>query len=160
MQCLVVATLALLVGSLATIAVPKLAGSLIDVCIQYNQEGGRDAAKRHVNTMLYEILGILAVGGVATGIRSWCACIFPVSCQYARNWHLQPVAFNWLRHRLQSCGCLSVDCTCEPLQAVRNSRFHDILFILGRCTGYSTRQLSASCGVSGTACSRGWWSRR
>ena len=73
-QCLVVATLALLVGSLATIAVPKLAGSLIDVCIQYNQEGGRDAAKRHLNTMLYQILGILAVGGVATGIRSWCAC--------------------------------------------------------------------------------------
>ena len=69
-----VATLALLVGSLATIAVPKLAGSLIDVCIQYNQEGGRDAAKRHLNTMLYQILGILAVGGVATGIRSWCAC--------------------------------------------------------------------------------------
>ncbi|KAK9828398.1 hypothetical protein WJX81_003942 [Elliptochloris bilobata] len=69
--CLVVATLALLVSSLATVAVPKLAGSLIDVCIQYGQEGGRDTAKRHLNNMLYQILGILAIGGVATGIRSW-----------------------------------------------------------------------------------------
>lgn len=75
-QCLTVATLALLVSSLATVAVPKLAGSLIDVCIQYGQEGGRAAAKHHLNIMLYQILGILAVGGVATGIRSWCgSCI-------------------------------------------------------------------------------------
>ena len=72
-QCLTVATLALLVSSLATVAVPKLAGSLIDVCIQFGQEGGRAAAKHHLDTMLFQILGILAVGGLATGVRSWCA---------------------------------------------------------------------------------------
>ena len=27
----------------------------------------------HPAEMLYEILGILAIGGVATGLRSWCA---------------------------------------------------------------------------------------
>ena len=86
-QCLTVATLALLVSSLATVAVPKLAGSLIDVCIQYGQEGGRAAAKHHLNIMLYQILGILAVGGVATGIRSWCgSCMQPVMALHMCTW--------------------------------------------------------------------------
>jgi len=78
-----VATLALLVSSLATVAVPKLAGSLIDVCIQFGQEGGRAAAKRHLDTMLFQILGILAVGGVATGVRSWRAARSPCGCEAA-----------------------------------------------------------------------------
>lgn len=37
MQLLVLASLALLISSLATIAVPKLVGSLIDTCISYTQ---------------------------------------------------------------------------------------------------------------------------
>ena len=110
-QCLVVATLALLVGSLATIAVPKLAGSLIDVCIQYNQEGGRDAAKHHLNTMLYQILGILAVGGVATGIRSWWACDY-VKHRNARNWGSEPLTSDELGQSWGAYGCFSLECTC------------------------------------------------
>ncbi|EIE23519.1 putative ABC transporter [Coccomyxa subellipsoidea C-169] len=65
-------TLALVVGSLATVAVPKLAGELIDVCINYaKEESSGDVAKRVLNQKLFQIIGILAVGGVATGIRSW-----------------------------------------------------------------------------------------
>jgi len=85
-QCLTVATLALLVSSLATVAVPKLAGSLIDVCIQFGQEGGRAQAKRHLDTMLFQILGILAVGGVATGVRSWRAPRWLRGLEVARAW--------------------------------------------------------------------------
>ncbi|CAL8472139.1 g11681 [Coccomyxa elongata] len=65
-------TVALLVGSLATVAVPKLAGELIDVCITYGKEGSSgDEAKDVLNKKLLQIIGILAVGGIATGIRTW-----------------------------------------------------------------------------------------
>ncbi|KAK9905752.1 hypothetical protein WJX75_005726 [Coccomyxa subellipsoidea] len=69
---LFLATIALLVGSLATVAVPKLAGELIDVCITYaKEESSGDVAKQVLNQKLFQIIGILAVGGIATGIRSW-----------------------------------------------------------------------------------------
>lgn len=61
-------------GSLATVAVPKLAGELIDVCITYaKEESSGDVAKQVLNQKLFQIIGILAVGGIATGIRSWYA---------------------------------------------------------------------------------------
>ncbi|KAK9823789.1 hypothetical protein WJX72_005523 [[Myrmecia] bisecta] len=68
---LLLATVALFVGSLATVAVPKLAGNLIDVCINFSRQGDERDAKAKLDLMLYEILGILAVGGVANGIRAW-----------------------------------------------------------------------------------------
>ena len=72
MQVLFLATIALFIGSLATVAVPKLAGALIDICIQFGQQGetAQDAEKE-LNQKLMQIIGILAVGAVFTGIRSW-----------------------------------------------------------------------------------------
>ncbi|DBB11348.1 TPA: hypothetical protein ACH3X3_006772 [Trebouxia sp. C0006] len=69
---IILATVALAVASLCTVAVPKLAGDLIDVCIHFGQ-GSYDAgeAKHKLNGMLYKILIVLAVGGVASGLRSW-----------------------------------------------------------------------------------------
>ncbi len=79
---LLLGTLALVVGSLATVAVPKLAGELIDVCINYaKEESSGDVAKRVLNQKLFQIIGILAVGGVATGIRSWCVTTYLLSTQ-------------------------------------------------------------------------------
>lgn len=50
MQVIVLATIALGVGSLCTIAVPKLAGDLIDICIHYGQGSfAADAAKHQLN---------------------------------------------------------------------------------------------------------------
>ena len=72
LQILLLASVALAIGSLAVVAIPKLAGQLIDVCITYDKGGvsKRDAMHR-LNSMLYEILGVLAIGGVASGFRSW-----------------------------------------------------------------------------------------
>lgn len=71
-QVLFLGTVALLVGSLATVAVPKLAGDLIDICINYGkQSSSTEEAEAILNQKLFQIIGILAVGGVATGIRSW-----------------------------------------------------------------------------------------
>ena len=52
MQVILLATVALGVASLCTIAVPKLAGDLIDICIHYGQ-GSFDAiaAKHKLNGM-------------------------------------------------------------------------------------------------------------
>ena len=47
MQVIVLATIALGVGSLCTIAVPKLAGDLIDICIHYGQGSFDAAAAKH-----------------------------------------------------------------------------------------------------------------
>ena len=49
-QVIFLATVALLIGSLATVAVPKLAGDLIDICIQFraawrDRRGGRERAQ-------------------------------------------------------------------------------------------------------------------
>jgi len=76
-QVLFLATIALFIGSLATVAVPKLAGDLIDICIQFGQQGETSQdAKNELNTKLVQIIGILAVGAIFTGIRSWSApCI-------------------------------------------------------------------------------------
>ncbi|KAK9862646.1 hypothetical protein WJX84_007363 [Apatococcus fuscideae] len=70
---LVIATVFLFVSSLATVAVPKLAGELIDVCIKFHagSSEGKEEAKKHLNHELYEILGILAVGAIGSGMRSW-----------------------------------------------------------------------------------------
>lgn len=72
LQVLLLASVALAIGSLAVVAVPKLAGQLIDVCITYDKGGvSRRDAMHRLNNMLYEILGVLAIGGVASGFRSW-----------------------------------------------------------------------------------------
>lgn len=69
---LFLATIALFIGSVATVAVPKLAGDLIDICIQFGQRGeGAEAAMQELNKKLLQIIGILAVGAVFTGVRSW-----------------------------------------------------------------------------------------
>lgn len=69
---IVLGTVALGLASLCTIAIPKLAGDLIDICIHYGQGSfDADAAKHKLNGMLYKILIVLAVGGVASGFRSW-----------------------------------------------------------------------------------------
>ena len=69
---LLLATVALFIGSLATVAVPKLAGTLIDICIQFGQHGQTaQDAENELNQKLLQIIGILAVGAVFTGIRSW-----------------------------------------------------------------------------------------
>ena len=71
-QVIFLATVALFIGSLATVAVPKLAGDLIDICIQFDQRGESGAeAEKQLNQKLLQIIGILAVGAVFTGIRSW-----------------------------------------------------------------------------------------
>lgn len=51
MQLLAIATVFLFISSLATVAVPKLAGELIDVCIKFHAGGseGKEAAKKHLN---------------------------------------------------------------------------------------------------------------
>lgn len=50
MQVIVLATITLGVASLCTIAVPKLAGDLIDICIHYGQGSfDADAAKHQLN---------------------------------------------------------------------------------------------------------------
>ena len=72
MQVLFLATVALFIGSLATVAVPKLAGDLIDICIQFGQRGeSAGEAENELNQKLLQIIGILAVGAVFTGVRSW-----------------------------------------------------------------------------------------
>ena len=71
-QVIFLATVALFIGSLATVAVPKLAGDLIDICIQFGQRGeSSEEANNELNQKLLQIIGILAVGAVFTGIRSW-----------------------------------------------------------------------------------------
>ncbi len=78
-QVLFLATIALFIGSLATVAVPKLAGDLIDICIQFGQQGETSQdAKNELNTKLVQIIGILAVGAIFTGIRSWSAPCIPI----------------------------------------------------------------------------------
>lgn len=99
MQVLFLGTVALLVGSLATVAVPKLAGELIDVCITYGkEESSGDEAKDVLNKKLLQIIGILAVGGIATGIRTWCAltiiCHWNKSCQLCAMCNEHYLVFN------------------------------------------------------------------
>lgn len=43
-QVLTLATVMLFIGSLSTVAVPKLAGQLVDICIQVTQGGGLSPA--------------------------------------------------------------------------------------------------------------------
>ena len=62
MQLLVIATVFLFISSLATVAVPKLAGELIDVCIKFHAGGseGKEAAKKHLNRKLLPHFGAQA----------------------------------------------------------------------------------------------------
>lgn len=49
-QILLLATIALLISSLATIAIPKLVGQLIDTCIKYSEDGyDREHAQNKLN---------------------------------------------------------------------------------------------------------------
>ena len=49
MQVLVIASVMLLVGSLSSVAVPRLSGKLIDISINYGQSGEEAKAKRQAN---------------------------------------------------------------------------------------------------------------
>ena len=51
LQVLVLATIALFIGSLSTVAVPKLAGNLIDICVEGQKEGGRAQADNQLLSM-------------------------------------------------------------------------------------------------------------
>lgn len=54
MQVIVLGTVALGLASLCTIAIPKLAGDLIDICIHYGQGSfDADAAKHKLNGDAY-----------------------------------------------------------------------------------------------------------
>ncbi|CAK0787881.1 hypothetical protein CVIRNUC_011103 [Coccomyxa viridis] len=90
------ATVALFIGSLATVAVPKLAGDLIDICIQFDQRGESGAeAEKQLNQKLLQIIGILAVGAVFTGIRSW---LFNASAERVM-WRLRSRLFEHIIHQ-------------------------------------------------------------
>ena len=124
MQVLFLGTVALLVGSLATVAVPKLAGELIDVCITYGKEGSSgDEAKDVLNKKLFQIIGILAVGGIATGIRTW--CVFHLkNCQLCavRNGHFH--VFNLPRCILRRLFNASAE---KVMWRLRNNLFTHII---------------------------------
>ena len=49
MQILVLASVMLLIGSLSSVAVPRLSGKLIDISIDYSQSGEEAQAKRQAN---------------------------------------------------------------------------------------------------------------
>ena len=65
MQLLGIATVFLFVSSLATVAVPKLAGELIDVCIKFHDGGseGKEEAKKHLNRGLLHRLHMTPASG-------------------------------------------------------------------------------------------------
>lgn len=111
-QMLVLATLFLLISSLATVAVPKLVGQLIDTCINFHRTaGGEREAKRTLNSaflltrhctsakrttsaevnlrhgaeILTKILILLGIGGLATGLRSWCGLPLALRHRYAET---------------------------------------------------------------------------
>ena len=94
LQVLIIATVFQLLSSLSSVAVPKLAGSLVDVAIKSDQDQGHTAQQRQqLNSaaaaaawcgitrrfveeslaagMLLEILLVLLAGGVASGLRGW-----------------------------------------------------------------------------------------
>ena len=54
-------------------AFPKLAGELIDVAINSQQPSGSspEAAQRRTNVILFQIIAVVVLGGVAGGLRSW-----------------------------------------------------------------------------------------
>ena len=54
LQILLLATVALLISSLATVAVPKLVGQLIDTCINFDKtKGGESEAKTTLDGELH-----------------------------------------------------------------------------------------------------------
>lgn len=50
LQVLAIATVMLFIGSLATVAVPKLAGQLVDICIQVSKGTGPVNAKQQLDS--------------------------------------------------------------------------------------------------------------
>ena len=69
---LTIATGLLLLASLAQVAVPKLAGELIDVAIKQQQgEGTAAQARAAADALLIRVLAIAVVGGVAGGLRAY-----------------------------------------------------------------------------------------
>eukprot|EP00775_Hariotina_reticulata_P009936 gene9936-10091_t len=69
---LTVATFFLLIGALANLAVPKVAGGLVDSCTQAaSGHLSLEAAHQQLYVQLYLVLGIMAVGGLASGLRAY-----------------------------------------------------------------------------------------
>jgi ABC-type multidrug transport system fused ATPase/permease subunit len=69
---LAIGTFFLLISSLANLALPKVAGGLIDTCSKAaSGELPSHEAFQQLNFLLYISCGILAVGGFAGGIRSY-----------------------------------------------------------------------------------------
>lgn len=67
-----VATFFLLIGSLANLAVPKIAGGLIDACTQAASGVLTPTqAQAVLNQQLLYVIGILLVGGIASGVRAY-----------------------------------------------------------------------------------------
>lgn len=78
------ASIALLVSSLATIAVPNSVGQLIDTCIKFStggaQQGGEAAAKKELNSKAQmfhpiEILGQIGSLGCHNLLSQACSCM-------------------------------------------------------------------------------------
>lgn len=68
---LVLATFFLFIGSLASLAVPTLAGKLIDACYKAEGEWDTSWAKHEITVELFQIFAVLAVGGLASGLRGY-----------------------------------------------------------------------------------------
>lgn len=69
-QVLALATVFLLLGSVASLALPRLAGELVDSCLRA-QKGDVHQAKADINKYSLQVLAVLAAGGLAGGLRAW-----------------------------------------------------------------------------------------
>eukprot|EP00878_Enallax_costatus_P022154 GHUV01023494.1.p1 GENE.GHUV01023494.1~~GHUV01023494.1.p1 ORF type:complete len:299 (+),score=87.54 GHUV01023494.1:562-1458(+) len=69
---LALATIFLLIGALANLAVPKVAGELVDACTKAAAgDLAPSAAQQDLNQQLYIVLAVIAVGGLASGLRAY-----------------------------------------------------------------------------------------
>lgn len=70
-QVLALATLFLLIGSAAFLALPRVSGLLVDACIAMQKTGDAAAARAAVNKHVEQAFLVLIIGGVASGCRGW-----------------------------------------------------------------------------------------
>lgn len=68
---LFLATVFLAIGALSSLVVPTLAGKLIDACQRALIDGDATYARHEINKQMYTIMLVLAVGGIAAGLRGW-----------------------------------------------------------------------------------------
>ena len=69
-QVLVLASIMLLIGSLSSVAVPRLSGQLIDISIEYSKSHDQAAAKARANGPSQDVMYHLLT------LRTWRCCHF------------------------------------------------------------------------------------